>query len=65
MFELLHRFLHDADGVFCPKLDLKRDVPTSPIIATGSTGAIGGHSVHRLHIERSSAKLRDDVGRAI
>ena len=30
-------------GVFCPQLRRKRDVPKSRIIATGSTGAIGGH----------------------
>jgi hypothetical protein len=38
-------FLHYAERRILPKPARKRDVPKSQIIATGSTGAIGGITV--------------------
>jgi tripartite-type tricarboxylate transporter receptor subunit TctC len=52
-----------GDSVFCPKLHRKRDVPKSPIIATGSTGAIGGHygfTVHILSVQAQIARGRGE-----
>ena len=50
-------------GVFCPQPRRKRDVPKSRIIATGSTGAIGGHCsfiVHTLSVQARIARGRGE-----
>ena len=52
-----------GDSVFCPKLHRKRDVPKSPIIATGSTGAMRGHDgfiVHTLSVQARIALGRGE-----
>jgi tripartite-type tricarboxylate transporter receptor subunit TctC len=50
-----------GDSVFCPKLHRKRDVPKSPIIATGSTGAIRGHD--GFIVQTLSVQARIALGR--
>src|SRR3954447_12615514 len=44
-------------GVFCPKLRRKRTCRKSQIIATGSTGAIGGHYSFIVHILSVQARI--------
>jgi hypothetical protein len=48
-------FLHCAERRILPTAAPERGVPKSRIIATGSTGTIGGHCSFIVHIERPSA----------
>lgn len=58
-------FLHYAERRILPKPARKRDVPKSQIIATGSTGAIGGHYRFIVHLLSVQARMREDAVRAI